>query len=251
MEKIILETKNLNIFFNKKQILKSINLQIHTNKITAIIGSSGCGKSTLLKALNKSIEEYGAKVFGDIYFENKNICDMDINFVRKSIGMVYQAPVVFPFSIYKNMTYAAIYHGENNKKKLDEIIKMYLEKAGLYDEVKDSLNMQANMLSGGQQQRLTIARCLSVNPKIILLDEPCSALDIKNTSHIEKMLKNIKDEYTIVIVTHNLAQAKRIADYIIYMDDGKVIEYNTTNELFTNPKEKLTKEYIDYMNVGG
>lgn len=247
MKEIILKTENLSVSYGKVNILSNIDISFEKNKITAIIGPSGCGKSTFLKSLNRTVEEYGGKISGKIALDGTDIMDMPLTKVRNTIGMVFQTPVVFPFSIYKNLTYAPIYYGEKNKSKLDETVVKYLKKAGLYEEVKDNLNMDASRLSGGQQQRLVIARCLTVNPEIILLDEPCSALDIKNTAHIEKMLLELKNEYTIVIVTHNLAQAKRIADTVIYMESGSMVEEGPADTVFSNPADPRTKEYIDYM----
>ncbi len=247
MKEIILKTENLCVSYGKVNILSNIDISFEKNKITAIIGPSGCGKSTFLKSLNRTVEEYGGKISGKIALDGTDIMDMPLTKVRNTIGMVFQTPVVFPFSIYKNLTYATIYYGEKNKSKLDETVVKYLKKAGLYEEVKDNLNMDASRLSGGQQQRLVIARCLTVNPEIILLDEPCSALDIKNTAHIEKMLLELKNEYTIVIVTHNLAQAKRIADTVIYMESGSMVEEGPADTVFSNPADPRTKEYIDYM----
>lgn len=243
----IIKTENLSVNYGNKSVLKNIDISFEKNKITAIIGPSGCGKSTFLKALNRTIEEYGGKSEGDIYLNNENIRDIPLENLRNRIGMVFQTPVVFPFSIYKNLTYAPIYYGEKNKEKLQEIAVKFLNKAGLYEEVKGDLNMQASKLSGGQQQRLVIARCLTVNPQVILLDEPCSALDIKNTANIEKMLLDIKKEYSIIIVTHNLAQAKRIADYVIYMEDGIIVERGLPDEIFNSPMDSRTQEYINYM----
>lgn len=247
MEELILETKNLNVQYGKKQVLKNIDLSFQKNKITAIIGPSGCGKSTFLKSLNRTIEEYGGNIEGEIFLDGVNIINVSLQKLRSSIGMVFQTPIVFPFSIYKNMTFAPVYYGEKNKEKLHEIVVKNLKKSGLYNEVKNDLNMIATKLSGGQQQRLVIARCLTVNPEIILLDEPCSALDMKNTAHIEKMLVELKEEYTIIIVTHNLAQAKRIADYVIFMDEGQIIEKDTPYNIFNNPVDSRTQEYIMYM----
>lgn len=243
----VIKIENLNVNYGSKSVLKNLNTNFEKNKITAIIGPSGCGKSTFLKTLNKTVEEYGGKSEGNIYLNNLNIMDMSVQNLRNKIGMVFQTPVVFPFSIYKNMTYAPIYYGEKNKEKLQEIAVKYLKKAGLYEEVKGDLNLQASKLSGGQQQRLVIARCLTVNPEVILLDEPCSALDIKNTANIEKMLLELKKDYTIIIVTHNLAQAKRIADNVIYMEDGTIVETGTPDEIFNSPMDSRTKDYIMYM----
>ncbi|HBC97214.1 MAG TPA: phosphate ABC transporter ATP-binding protein [Clostridium sp.] len=243
----VIKIDDLSVNYGNKNVLKNINTAFEKNKITAIIGPSGCGKSTFLKTMNRTLEEYGGKAEGKIYLNNVNIMDIAVQDLRNKMGMVFQTPVVFPFSIYKNMTYAPVYYGEKNKEKLNEIAVKYLKKAGLYEEVKGDLSMHASMLSGGQQQRLVIARCLTVNPEVILLDEPCSALDIKNTANIEELLLEIKEEYTIIIVTHNLAQAKRIADYVIYMEDGAIIETGTPDEIFNSPVDYRTKEYIMYM----
>jgi len=247
MEELILKIKNTNVYYGKKQVLKKIDLSFSKNKITAIIGPSGCGKSTLLKSLNRTIEEYGGIIEGKIFLNDVNVMEVPLQKLRSAIGMVFQTPIVFPFSIYKNMTFAPEYYGEKNKEHLHKIVVKNLKKSGLYEEVKDDLNMLATKLSGGQQQRLAIARCLTVNPEIILLDEPCSALDIKNTAHIEKMLLELKEEYTIIIVTHNLAQAKRIADYVVFMDEGQIVEKNTPYTIFNNPMDSHTHEYIKYM----
>jgi phosphate transport system ATP-binding protein len=244
---MIIKTEDLNVNYGSENVLKNINVIFEKNKITALIGPSGCGKTTFLKTLNRTIEEYGGKTEGNIYLHNENIMNIPIQNLRNKIGMVFQTPVVFPFTIYKNMTYALGYYGEKNSEKLKETTVKYLKKTGLYDEVKGDLNMQALKLSGGQQQRLVIARCLTVNPEVILLDEPCSALDIKNTANIESMLLDLKKDYTIIIVTHNLAQAKRIADYVIYMEDGVIAEIGKTDEIFDSPVDSRTKEYIMYM----
>ena len=242
----ILEVKNFSVSYDDKKILKNINMYIDRNKITAIIGPSGCGKSTFLKSLNMMItEEKGAKTFGDIFFEGKNIKDFEIEILRKNIGLVFQTPTPFPFSIYKNMTYAPIYYGIKNKNQLDNLVKEKLKLAGLYDEIKDEINKSALSLSGGQQQRLCIARELTVEPEVLLLDEPCSALDIQNTIKIEEMLKNLSKNYTIIIVTHNLAQAKRIADKTAFFFDGELVEYEDTEKIFSNPRYEKTKKYIN------
>lgn len=242
----ILEVKNFSVSYDDKKILKNINMYIDKNKITAIIGPSGCGKSTFLKSLNMMInEEKGAKTFGDIFFEGKNIKDFEVENLRKNIGLVFQTPTPFPFSIYKNMTYAPIYYGIKNKNQLDNLVKEKLKLAGLYDEIKDEINKSALSLSGGQQQRLCIARELTVEPEVLLLDEPCSALDIQNTIKIEEMLKNLSKNYTIIIVTHNLAQAKRIADKTAFFFDGELVEYEDTEKIFSNPRYEKTKKYIN------
>ena len=242
----ILEIKDFSVNYGKSRVLKNINLDIERNRITAIIGPSGCGKSTFLKSLNLMItEEKSSEMLGEIYFNGKNIKDFQIENLRKKIGLVFQTPTPFPFSIYKNMIYAPVYYGIKDKKELDKIVKEKLVLAGLYDEIKDEMNKSALSLSGGQQQRLCIARELTVEPEILLLDEPCSALDIQNTMKIEEMLKNLSSKYTIVIVTHNLAQAKRIADKVAFFFDGNLIEYGNTEDIFKNPKDEKTKNYIN------
>lgn len=242
----ILEVKNFSVSYDDKKILKNINMYIDRNKITAVIGPSGCGKSTFLKSLNMMInEEKGTKTFGDIFFEGKNIKNFEIELLRKNIGLVFQTPTPFPFSIYKNMTYAPIYYGIKDKNQLDNLVKEKLKLAGLYDEIKDEINKSAFSLSGGQQQRLCIARELTVEPEVLLLDEPCSALDIQNTIKIEEMLKNLSKNYTIIIVTHNLAQAKRIADKTAFFFDGELVEYEDTEKIFSNPRDEKTKKYIN------
>lgn len=228
-----------------KKILNNIDMEIRTNKITAIIGPSGCGKTTFLKSLNRLIEEnQEVKIEGKILFQDRDITDINIDEFRKKVGLVFQNPTPFPFSIYKNMVYAPIYYGEKNKKRLESIVREKLEDAGLYDEVKNDLKKSALKLSGGQQQRLCIARALTVDPQILLLDEPCSALDIQNSDKIEKLLKKLSEKYTIVIVTHNLFQAKRIADYTAFFLDGELVEYDESKKIFENPKDERTKEYI-------
>ena len=242
----ILEIKDFSVNYGKSRVLKNINLEIEKNRITAIIGPSGCGKSTFLKSLNLMItEEKSSEILGKIYFNGKNIKDFQIENLRKKIGLVFQTPTPFPFSIYKNMIYAPVYYGIKDKKELDKIVKEKLVLAGLYDEIKDEMNKSALSLSGGQQQRLCIARELTVEPEILLLDEPCSALDIQNTMKIEEMLKNLSSKYTIVIVTHNLAQAKRIADKTAFFFDGELVEYGDTEDIFTNPNDEKTKNYIN------
>lgn len=246
LDENILEIKDFSVNYGKSRVLKNINLDIERNRITAIIGPSGCGKSTFLKSLNLMItKEKSSEMLGEIYFNGKNIKDFQIENLRKKIGLVFQTPTPFPFSIYKNMIYAPVYYGIKDKKELDKIVKEKLVLAGLYDEIKDEMNKSALSLSGGQQQRLCIARELTVEPEILLLDEPCSALDIQNTMKIEEMLKNLSSKYTIVIVTHNLAQAKRIADKTAFFFDGELVEYGDTEDIFTNPKDEKTKNYIN------
>ncbi|CBZ02219.1 phosphate transport ATP-binding protein PstB (TC 3.A.1.7.1) [Clostridium botulinum H04402 065] len=241
----ILETNNLNVYLDKNHILKNLNLNIEKNKVTAIIGPSGCGKSTLLKTLNGIIkEEINFNIEGDIYFNGENTESISLELLRRKIGCVFQSPAPFPFSIYKNFNYVLKYYGIKDKSKVNKIIEEKLKLVGLYDEVQDNLNMSALKLSGGQQQRLCIGRALLPEPEILLMDEPCSALDIKNTAIIEKLLLELKKKYTILIVTHNLAQAKRISDSTIFMLNGEVIESGQTEKVFNSPQNEETKNYI-------
>lgn len=242
----ILETKNFSVAYGEKVVLKNINIPIRKNRITSIIGPSGCGKSTFLKSLNLMIkEEEEAKTQGEILFKGKNINEIDVEKLRKDIGIVFQTPAPFPFSIYKNMIYAPIYYGIKDKTTLDNLVREKLEAAGLYEEVKDDIKKSALKLSGGQQQRLCIARSLSVEPEVILLDEPCSALDVQNTSKIEEMLLRLKEKYTIVIVTHNLFQAKRISDYTGFFFQGELVEFDRTDKIFVSPNDERTRKYIE------
>lgn len=240
----------IQVFYGKKQILHDVTLQIEKNKITSIIGQSGCGKSTLLKTFNRIIEEENGTIQGDLFMFNDHILEMDKEKLRKKIGMVFQQPIVFPFSIEKNMTYGLNYHFSLSKKEQMEKVRKYLTMSGLYEEVKGDLSRLATELSGGQKQRLAISRALSVDPDILLLDEPCSALDLKNTLIIEELLLKLKREYTIVIVTHNLAQAKRISDHVLFMDGGKIIESSSKDKFFSAPEHSLSREYIHYMEKG-
>lgn len=240
-----MEIKDLSVYIDHHQILKNINLTIPEHKILAVIGPSGCGKTTLLRTLNKMIvEDKGARVSGEILFLGDNINKFSLAALRTKIGIVFQQPTPFPMSIYKNLAYALKYHGIKNKKNLDQIIEDKLKMCSLYNEVKDNLKMSALKLSGGQQQRLCIARTLCVEPEVILLDEPCSSLDIHNTKLIEGLLAELKQNYTIVIVTHNLQQAKRIADYTAFLLEGQLIEMNTTDNFFGAPEKEETKQYL-------
>jgi phosphate transport system ATP-binding protein len=241
----VLELNNLDAYYGDRKILYGINMSIKKNAITAIIGPSGCGKSTLLLGLNSMLEEYGGRTEGQILFKGKELSSYQKEEIRRQIGIVFQKPSPFPLSIYKNLTYAPIYYGIKDKGKLKEIVETKLNVAGLYEEVKHNLHASALKLSGGQQQRLCIARALTVEPEVLLLDEPCSALDIKNTANIEQMLKKLAQDYTIVIVTHNLAQAKRISNYTAFLLDGQLIEYDTTEKVFSAPNDRRTKEYIE------
>ena len=245
MEKI-LTLRNLSAAYDGNQVLHNINMDIAPRQITAVIGPSGCGKSTLLACINRTLEEMpGATVSGDICLNGQDIRRTDKEELRRRIGLVFQTPAPFPFSIYKNMTYALRYYGIHKKEELARLVKEKLEMAGLYDEVKDELNKNAEKLSGGQQQRLCIARALTVDPDILLLDEPCSALDVKSTAAIEKMLLDLKKEFTIVTVTHNLAQARRLADQIAFIYNGRLIEYAPRDDFFDHPQQAETKAFLE------
>lgn len=215
----VLTLKNVSVRYDEKNILENINMGLEEGKITAVIGPSGCGKSTLLHCMNGMIHEvHSAHMSGDIFLRGKNFNVLQEEEIRRRIGLVSQTPMPFPFSVYKNITYAPIYYGVKDRRKLEKIVTEALQRCGLYEEVKGDLSHPANYLSGGQQQRLCIARALAVNPEILLLDEPCSALDAVNTERIEQLLLELKQQYTIVLVTHNLGQAKRIADYVVYIN---------------------------------
>ena len=242
-----IEAKNLDLYYGEKHALKNVSLNIKTNKITAFIGPCGCGKSTFLKTLNR-MNDYvkGIKITGDVKLDGEDIYDsrVDTTVLRKKVGMVFQQPNPFPMSIYDNVAYGPRIHGIKNKKELDKIVKESLEAAALYEEVKDRLNTSALGLSGGQQQRLCIARALAVQPEVILLDEPTSALDPISTLKIEELLLELKKKYTIAIVTHNMQQASRIADYTAFFLVGEMVEYGETKDVFSMPKDKRTEDYI-------
>lgn len=239
----ILKLKNINVFYGDKKILDNINIEFERNKITSIIGPSGCGKTTLLKTINKIIlEENNAQITGDIEFYGINSNNIPIEILRKNIGIVFQNPTPFPMSIYKNISYALKYYGYNKKYLENKIIDI-LKSVNLYDEVKDKLNTSALKLSGGQKQRLCLARSLTVEPNILLLDEPCSSLDIVNSEKIENTLIKLKENYTIIIVTHNINQAKKISDNTIFMRDGKIIEIGKTVEILENSKDLIERDY--------
>lgn len=242
-----ISVKNLNVFYGKEQALKNISVDIPVKKITAIIGPSGCGKSTLLKSFNRIIEPIdGVKVSGKVYVGGENVYDqkVDVTHIRKKMGLLSQKPYPLPMSIYDNVAYGPRIHGMRNKKKLDNIVERYLKLSSLWSEVKDRLHTPASKLSIGQQQRLCLARGLAVEPEIILGDEPTSALDPKSSQRIEKRFLELKNEYTIVIVTHILRQARRLADYLVFLYLGELIEHGPAEEIFENPKEEMTKEYI-------
>ncbi|GAX59982.1 phosphate ABC transporter ATP-binding protein [Candidatus Scalindua japonica] len=239
--------KNLSLMYGKKQVLKNINQEIEEKKITAIIGPSGCGKSTLLRCINRMNELIPeTKVEGEILFHKKNIyaADTDVTEIRRKIGMVFQKPNPFPKSIFDNVAYGLRINGTKDKRKISETVEATLQDCGLLKEVKDRIHSPAMELSGGQQQRLCIARALAIEPEIILMDEPCSALDPSSTFKIEELMMKLKKRYTVIIVTHNMQQAARASDITGFLYMGKLIEYGDTNTLFTNPKEKLTEDYI-------
>ena len=243
----IITVKDLNLWYNTSQALKNVNINIEENTITALIGPSGCGKSTFLKTINRMNDlVQGVRVEGEILYGDTNIFDksVDVNELRRDIGMVFQRPNPFPMSIYDNIAYGPRTHGIKNRVELDEIVEESLRGAAIWDEVKDRLRKSALGLSGGQQQRLCIARALAVKPKILLMDEPTSALDPISTSKIEELAMELKEKYTIVIVTHNMQQAVRISDKTAFFLLGELIEYGNTEEMFSNPREKKTEDYI-------
>ena len=240
-------SKNLNLFYGEKQALKNININIEEHAITAFIGPSGCGKSTFLKTINR-MNDYvdHVRIDGDILLDNEDIyaSQVDTTVLRKKVGMVFQQPNPFPMSIYDNVAYGPRIHGIKNKKELDKIVEKSLKASALWDEVHDRLHSSALGLSGGQQQRLCIARCLAVEPEVILLDEPTSALDPISTLKIEELLTELKKDYTIVIVTHNMQQASRIADYTAFFLVGEMVEFGKTTDIFSMPSDKRTEDYI-------
>lgn len=244
---IEIETKNLNLWYGEKQVLKNINLKIPEEKVTAVIGPSGCGKSTLIRCFNRMNDIIDCcRIEGKVFIDEKDIYDKRIDVVelRKNVGMVFQKPNPFPKNIYENIAYAPRIHGLKNKKKLDKIVEKCLKQAFLWDEVKDRLSESARSLSGGQQQRLCIARALAVEPKIILMDEPCSALDPMATAKIEELIRYLSEDYTVVIVTHNMQQASRVSNYTAYLYIGELIEFGSTKQIFENPREESTENYI-------
>ena len=243
----IIRTEQLNLWYGEKQALHDITMGIRPNKITALIGPSGCGKSTLIRCFNRMNDVIDkCKITGKIFFHVNNIYgpEADAVEVRKKIGMVFQKPNPFPKSIYENVAYGSKVAGITNKNELDTIVEKSLKVAALWDEVCDRLQESAMSLSGGQQQRLCIARSLSIEPEVILMDEPCSALDPIATAKIEDLMTGLKKKYTVIIVTHNMQQAARVSDYTAYMYLGKLIEFGETKQIFENPKEELTENYI-------
>lgn len=246
-KKIVFDTKNLNLWYGEDHALKDINLSIHENEVTAIIGPSGCGKSTYLKTLNRMVELVPiVRTTGVIEYRERNIFDKSypVEELRTHVGMVFQKPNPFPKSIYENVAYGPKIHGVRDKKTLDEIVENSLRGAAIWDELKDRLHDNAYGLSGGQQQRLCIARCLAIEPDVILMDEPTSALDPISTSKVEELIQELKKDFSIVIVTHNMQQAARISDETAFFLSGEVVEYTDTNKLFTTPADKRTEDYI-------
>ena len=242
-----LQIKDLNFFYGNFQGLKNINLNILERKVTAFIGPSGCGKSTLLRTLNRMYDLYpGQRAEGEIIFYGENILEKgrDVNLLRSRIGMVFQKPTPFPMSIYENIAFGVRLYERLSKAEMDERVEWALNKAALWNEVKDKLNQSGLSLSGGQQQRLCIARGVAVKPSVLLLDEPTSALDPISTAKVEELINELKKDYTITIVTHNMQQAARVSDFTAYMYLGELIEYGKTDEIFIKPKRKETEDYI-------
>lgn len=244
---VVYDVKDLNLWYGKDQALRNINMQILKNRVTAIIGPSGCGKSTFIKTLNRMIENIPVvRTTGKINYHGTDIFDKSVRLeeLRTRVGMVFQKPNPFPKSIYENVLYGPKIHGIEDKKILSEILETSLKAAALWDEVKDRLDDNAYGLSGGQQQRLCIARCLAVQPDVILMDEPTSALDPIATSKIEDLIETLKNQYSIVIVTHSMQQAARISDKTAFFLMGEMIEYDDTNIIFTSPRDKRTEDYV-------
>lgn len=246
-EDICLEVKDLDLYYGTKKALNGINMRIPRKRVTAYIGPSGCGKSTLLRCFNRMNDLVDdARVEGGIYLDEENIYDPSVNVadLRRRVGMVFQKPNPFPKSIYENVAYGLRLQGINSRRILDEVVERSLRGAALWDEVKDRLHDNALGMSGGQQQRLVIARAIAIEPEVLLLDEPASALDPISTLKIEELINELKSKYTIVIVTHNMQQAARVSDYTAFMYLGELIEFGDTSTLFTNPAEKQTEDYI-------
>ena len=241
-----ISVKNLDLYYGDFKALKNINLEIEPNKITAFIGPSGCGKSTLLKSINRMNDLVeGCRIDGEVLLDGQNIFKgMDVNVLRKRVGMVFQKPNPFPMSIYDNIAYGPRTHGIHNKAKLDEIVEKSLRNAAIWDELKDRLKKSALGLSGGQQQRLCIARALAVKPEVLLMDEPTSALDPISTSKIEDLVIELKKDYTIIMVTHNMQQAARVSDKTAFFYMGEMVEFDNTKKIFTNPEKEATQNYI-------
>ena len=242
-----IDAKNLNLFYGDNHALKDVNISLQANSISALIGPSGCGKSTFLKTLNRMNDLIDSvKITGEVRLDGENIYDpkVDTTVLRKRVGMVFQQPNPFPMSIYDNIAYGPRIHGIKNKHELDKIVEESLRGAAIFDEVKDRLKKSALGLSGGQQQRLCLARALAVYPEVLLMDEPTSALDPVSTSKIEDLMEDLKKNYTIVIVTHNMQQAARVSDYTAFFLVGEIVEFDTTDNIFSAPTDKRTEDYI-------
>jgi len=242
-----LKVKDLNFYYGQFHAIKNVSMEIAPNQVTAFIGPSGCGKSTLLRTFNRLYELYpGQRAEGDIHLDGENILDkkQDVTLLRAKVGMVFQKPTPFPMSIYDNIAFGVRLYEDLNRSQMDDRVEWALTKAALWKEVRDKLNQSGNGLSGGQQQRLCIARGIAIKPEVLLLDEPCSALDPISTARIEELINELKVDYTVVIVTHNMQQAARVSDYTAYMYLGEMIEFGPTDRLFTTPKEKATEDYI-------
>jgi phosphate transport system ATP-binding protein len=243
----IIQTKNLNVFYDKSHALKDINIDIREHQVTALIGPSGCGKSTLIRCFNRMNDKiHGCRIEGEVLFKGNNIYEFKTNVVdiRTRVGMIFQKPNPFPMTIYNNIAYGPQVHGINDMNKLDAIVEKSLKRAVLWDEVADRLDQNALGLSGGQQQRLCIARALAIEPEILLMDEPTASLDPIAIAKVEDLILQLKKEYTVVVVTHNMQQAARISDYTGFMYLGELIEFAETWQLFESPKEELTEKYI-------
>jgi phosphate transport system ATP-binding protein len=245
--KLRISVRNLNFYYGKFHAIKNVSMDIQSNKVTAFIGPSGCGKSTLLRTFNRLHELYPQnRATGEILLDGKNVLNSrsDPTLLRARVGMVFQKPTPFPMSIYDNIAFGVKLYERLSKAEMDERIEWALTKAALWKEVKDKLHQSGYGLSGGQQQRLCIARCIAIKPEVILLDEPTSALDPISTAHIEELLDDLKTDYTVVIVTHNMQQAARVSDYTAYMYLGELIEFDETDKIFTKPNQKATEDYI-------
>lgn len=246
-DRIKLEVKNLNFYYGNFHAIKDVNMSIKENKVTAFIGPSGCGKSTLLRAFNRMFELYpGQRAEGEILLDGENILtsSVDISLLRAKVGMVFQKPTPFPMSIYDNIAFGVRLFEKLSKGEMDERVEWALTKAALWDEVKDKLRQSGNGLSGGQQQRLCIARGVAIKPEVLLLDEPTSALDPISTAKIEELISELKNDYTVLIVTHNMQQAARCSDYTAYMYLGELMEFGETDQIFVKPTRKETEDYI-------
>jgi phosphate transport system ATP-binding protein len=242
-----ISVRNLNVYYGKQQVLKNITIDIPDKKIIAIIGPSGCGKTTLLKSFNRLIDSIeGVRVSGQVLVDGENIFDprTEVTHIRKKMGLLAQNPYPLPMSIFDNVAYGPRIHGIKDRKRLNQIVEEYLKEASLWDEVKDRLHNPASRISLGQQQRLCLARGLAVEPEIILADEPTSALDPKSSQRIEKSFLRLKNQYTVIIVTHILRQAKRLADYVVFLYCGELIEHGPAKDIFENPQQEMTREYI-------